>query len=139
VATIDKHQGPDGKPVFRARVRRKGTPTQTASFTKLADAKRWVQMTEGRVLEGRHFPNTKPTHHTLAEALDRYVKEVLLHKGTHMRYNQRYLLRWWYKHLAPYFLSDLTPALLVQFRDTLAEIRAPATVRAYLSALSLPS
>jgi hypothetical protein len=67
------------------------------------------------------------------------VKEVLLYKGTHMRYNQRYLLRWWSKHLAPYFLSDLTPALLVQFRDTLAEIRAPATVRAYLSALSLPS
>jgi integrase len=53
-----------------------------------------------------------------------------------MRYNQRYLLQWWQKHLGPYFLSDLTPALIGRYRDTLAETRAPATVRAYLCALS---
>ena len=136
MATIDKRQGPDGKPVYRVRVRRKGTPPQTASFTKLSDAKRWAQMTEGRVVEGRHFPSTKPTRHTLAEALDRYTQEVLPHKGTHMRYNQPYQLQWWHKRLGPYFLSDLTPALIVLSRDTLAETRGPATVRAYLSALS---
>ena len=39
-----------------ARVRRKGTPTQTASFTKLADANGGHRRLEGRVLEGRHFP-----------------------------------------------------------------------------------
>jgi hypothetical protein len=65
MATIDQRPGPDGKLVYRVRVRRKGTPTQTATFTKLADAKQWAQMIEGRVLEGRHFPNTKPTRHTV--------------------------------------------------------------------------
>jgi integrase len=136
MATIEQRQGPDRKPVYRVRVRRKGTPLQTATFPKLADAKRWAQMMEGRVVEGRHFPSTMPTRHTLAEALDRYTKEVLPHKGTHMRYNQPYQLQWWHKQLGPYFLSDLTPALIVRFRDTLAETRAPASVRAYLSTLS---
>src|SRR5262245_121591 len=102
VATIDQRQGPDGKPVYRVRVRRKGTPPQTATFTKLSEAKRWAQMTEGRVVEGRHFPTTKPTRHTLAEALDRYTQEVLPHKGAHMRYNQRYQLQWWGKNLGAY-------------------------------------
>ena len=60
MATIDQRPGPDGKLVYRVRVRRKGTPTQTATFTKLADAKQWAQMIEGRVLEGRHFPARSP-------------------------------------------------------------------------------
>jgi integrase len=136
MATIDKRPGPDGKTVYRVRVRRKGTPTQTATFPKLTDAKKWAQMIEGRVLDGRHFPSTKPTRHTLAEALDRYTKEVLPHKGAHMRYNQRYWLQWWRTHLGSSFLSALTPARIAQYRDTLAETRAPASVRAYLCALS---
>jgi len=136
VATIDKRQDSDGKPVYRVRVRHKGTPPQTASFTKLSDAKKWAQVTEGAVLEGRHFPSTKPTRHTLAEALDRYEKEVLPHKGAHMRYNQPYQLKWWHKQLGPYALTDLTPALIAQYRDTLAATRTPATIRAYLCALS---
>jgi hypothetical protein len=107
MATIEQRQGPDRKPVYRVRVRRKGTPLQTATFPKLADAKRWAQMMEGRVVEGRHFPSTMPTRHTLAEALDRYTKEVLPHKGTHMRYNQPYQLQWWHKQLGPYDVAIL--------------------------------
>lgn len=93
-------------------------------------------MTEGAVLEGRHFPRTKPTRHTLAEALDRYTREVLPHKGAHMRYNQPYQLQWWRKRLGAYALADLTPARIAQCRDTLAQTRAPASVRVYLCALS---
>jgi len=136
MAAIDRRQGADGRPVYRVRVRHKGTPPQTATFSKLSDAKRWAQMTKGRVVEGHHFPSTKPTRHTWAEALDRYTKEVLPNKGAHMRYNQRYLLQWWHKRLGAYALSDLTPTLIAQCRDTLAETRAPASVRAYLCALS---
>jgi hypothetical protein len=77
MATLDQHQGLDGKPVYRVGVRRNSTPTQTAAFPKLAAAKRCAQMTEGQVIEGRHFLRMKPTYYTLAEALDRYMKEVL--------------------------------------------------------------
>jgi hypothetical protein len=136
VATIDQRPGPDGKLVYRVRVRRKGTPTQIATFPKLSEAKKWAQITEAHVFEGRHFPSTKPARHTLAEALDRYVKEVLPHKSANTRYNQRYQFQWWHKQLGPHVLRDLTPTLIAQCRDTLAETRAPATVRAYLSAFS---
>ena len=90
MATINQRPGQDGKLVYRVRVRRKGTPTQTATFTKLADAKQWAQMIEGRVLEGRHFPSTKPTHHTASETIERYLREILPHKSANTRYNQRY-------------------------------------------------
>ena len=128
--------GPDGKLVYRVRVRRKGTPTQTATFTKLADAKQWAQMIEGHVLEGRHFPSMKPTRHTVSETIERYLCEILPHKSATTRYNQRYQLQWWSKQLGPSALRDLTPDLLSQWRDALAQTRAPASVRACLSVLS---
>jgi hypothetical protein len=136
MTTIDQRPGPDGKLVYRVRVRRKGTPTQTATFTKLADAKQWAQMIEGRVLEGRQLSNTKPTHHTASETIERYLREILPHKSANTRYNQRYQLQWWSKQLGPSALRDLTPDLLSQWRDALAKTRAPASVRAYLSVLS---
>ena len=40
------------------------------------------------------------------------------------------------QQLGPSTLTDLTPDLLAQWRDALAETRAPASVRAYLSVLS---
>ena len=93
VASIDQRQGPDGKLVYRVRVRRKGTPPQTATFTKFADAKRWTQMTEGHVIEDLHFPSTKPTRHTVSETIERYLHEILPHMSTNTRYNQRYQLQ----------------------------------------------
>ena len=97
MATIDQRPGPDGKLVYRVRVRRKGIPTQTATFTKLSEAKKWAQITEAHVFAGRHFPRTKGTRHTLAEVLDRYVKEILPHKSANTRHNQKYQLQWWHK------------------------------------------
>ena len=55
MATFEKRTTHDGTTTYRVKVRRKGYPPQTATFTKLADAKKWAQITEGAVLEGRHF------------------------------------------------------------------------------------
>jgi len=51
-------------------------------------------------------------------------------------YSLQYQLQWWHKQLGSYGLSDLTPPLIAQCRDPLAEMRSPASVRAYLSAFS---
>jgi hypothetical protein len=53
MATFEKRTTHDGTTTYRVKVRRKGYPPQTATFTKLADAKKWAQITEGAVLEGR--------------------------------------------------------------------------------------
>jgi len=55
MATFDQRIGTDGKTIYRVRVRRKGYATQTAIFSKLSEAKKWAQITEGAIFEGRHF------------------------------------------------------------------------------------
>ncbi len=46
MATINVHQAKGGTKTFRVRIRRKGEPTQTASFSSLKDAKRYATMNE---------------------------------------------------------------------------------------------
>jgi hypothetical protein len=76
MATINVHQAKDGSKTYRVRVRRKGEPTQTASFPSLKDARKWATMVEGDIIAGRHFPTRKPKH-TLSASLERYVQEIM--------------------------------------------------------------
>jgi len=55
MASIVRRIGKDRQVNYRVQVRRKGTSPLSATFTKLSDARKWAQMTEGAVLEGRHF------------------------------------------------------------------------------------
>ena len=76
MATIDKRIMQDGTVAYRVRVRRKGYPQQVASFPKLSDAKKWAQMMEGAIIEGRHFPTTEAKRHTVSDLLTRYRSDV---------------------------------------------------------------
>jgi len=136
MATFDHRIGPDGKIVYRVRIRRKGYTTQTATFSKLSDAKKWAQITEGTVLEGRHFPTPEAKRHTVTDLIDRYSREVLPHKKLSTIKTQRQHLCWWQTHLGHYILADITPAVLVEYRSILARGRANATVVRYLAVLS---
>ena len=60
-----------------AQVRRKGAPPLSATFTRLADAKKWVQITEAAIVEGRHFKTAEAKRHTLADMIDRYRRDIL--------------------------------------------------------------
>jgi hypothetical protein len=50
MATIERRTSKDGHLVYRAKVRRKGHPPQTATFTKRSDALKWIQITEAAIL-----------------------------------------------------------------------------------------
>jgi integrase len=131
MATIERRKG-----VYRVKVRRKGAPSLTATFTHLAEAKKWAQVTEGAVLEGRHFPTTEAKRHTISDLLERYRNDVLPHKRSSTIYNQVYHIRWWEAQIGHYLLSDITPARIVEYRDLLARTRENSTVRRYLAVLS---
>lgn len=79
--TIEARTAKDGKTVYRVKVRRKGYPTQSATFTRLTDARHWAQVTEAAILEGRHFKTAEAKRHTLADLVKRYLREVLPHKS----------------------------------------------------------
>jgi hypothetical protein len=49
MATIDVRKGPDGKVVYRARIRRKSYPTQTGTFPTRSEAKKWVTITDSEL------------------------------------------------------------------------------------------
>ena len=140
MATIEQRTGKDGQQVYRVKVRRKGAPPQTATFTKLSDAKKWVQVTEAAIVEGRHFKTAEAKRHMLVELIDRYVESVLPHKSQSTISMQKRQLNWWKKHLGHYALADITPALIVEYRDKLAradgKLRGNATRNRYTEALS---
>jgi integrase len=140
MANIEERKTRDGKTMYRVKVRFKGFPTQTATFHRRTDAKKWVQTTETAMREGRHFKIAEAKKHTLAEMIDRYLRDVLQTKSRDSQINQGAHLRWWCKHIGDKLLADVTPALIAEYRDKIAQgddqPRSNATVVRYMAALS---
>lgn len=140
MAYIEKRKTQDGDIKYRVLVRLKGHPTQTATFERLTDARNWAQQTESAIREGRHFKTSESKKHTLAKLINRYMQDHLPLKTKSKQEGQ---LLWWKEQVGSYALSEITPALIGQYRDKLAQgltptgsKRAPATVVRYLAALS---
>ena len=137
MATIIRRKSKDGKLTYLVRIRRKGSVAQTATFHSLKDAKKYAQIMEGAILEGRHFHVKEATKHTLGDMIERYTREILPHKKKNTIVNQKQQLQWWDAHLGHKMLSDITPRLIAEYKDILIqEYKANSTVRRYLSALS---
>jgi len=76
MAAIEKRTSSDGVTSYRAKIRIKGFPMQTATFERKADAKKWAQSTEAAIKEGRHFKTAEAKRHTLAELMSRAFRLV---------------------------------------------------------------
>lgn len=117
MATIEKRKDNSDKPTYRVKVRLRGHPVQTASFTSLTKAKQWATQTEAAIREGRYFQTAEAKRHTLAEAVERYKRDNLSGmKGARTRSQQ---LDWWTDRLGSATLADLTPAAI---NDALREL-----------------
>lgn len=142
MAYIQERNTEDGKTHYRVQIRLKGHPTETATFERKTDAKLWAQQTESAMRDGRHFKTAEAKKHTLAELVDRYIRDVIPTKPKNAAATTAQLL-WWKKQIGHCLLSDLTPALIAEQRDLLIKgktfkgsIRSPSTVVRYLAALS---
>lgn len=142
MASIEKRTTEDGKTSYRVKVRIKGFPVQSATFDRKTDAAKWASSIESAIRENRHFKTSEAKRHTLAEMLDRYASDVLPTKPKTAPFQLRQV-NWWKAEIGNYALSDVTPALIVQYRDKLAagitvrgKPRNPATVNRYLAVLS---
>lgn len=136
MANIEKRISKNGDVTYRAKIRLRGNPPESATFSRLTDARLWVQKTEAAMREGRHFKTAEAKRHTLAELIDRYILEILPRKANKSKFstNQAQQLNWWKEHLGAYVLSDITPARIVEARGKLN--RSPATANRYMAALS---
>ena len=117
---------------YRVRIRVKPYPPQTATFSTLVQAQQWAESTEAALRSG----HTLSPRLTLNEAISRYVTTVLPEKSPRHQYTQSRQLKWWTHHLGSLPLEEITPALIVQWRDHLASRLSNGTVNRYLAALS---
>lgn len=132
MATIVKRTA-KGETVYQVRVRMKGYPPQSATFTRKTDADKWASQTETQLRERRYFKTSEARRHTLAELIDRYMAGVLPRKKDAAQ-QARHLL-WWKSRLGHALLSDLTPALIAEQRDALGAEERPIPVKILNGAL----
>jgi integrase len=142
MAYIQERTAKDGTKRYTAMIRLKGHPLQAATFKRKTDANKWIQDTESAIRDGRHFKTVEAKKHTLAELVDRYIKDVLPRKPK-KAIDKTQQLTWWKERIGYYVLAEVTPALIVQYRDELSNgityrgtQRTPATVVQYMLALS---
>lgn len=117
MATIQKRITKDGDVSYRVQVRLRGYPASTATFERLTDARKWGQQTETAIQENRYFKTSQSKKYTLADALDRYEKEILSLRKNPV--NQRTYLAYWRSALGDYLLGDLTTSLIAEHRNNL--------------------
>lgn len=142
MAVIESRRADDGSLSYRVKVRLKGHPTTSGTFQRITDAKRWAQSTEAAIREGRYFKTAEAKRHTLGDLVDHYIAEVLPTKPKNASNFQQHLI-WWKSKIGAYLLADVSPALIVKYRnELLATITrrgtkmANGTVVRYMASLS---
>ncbi len=142
MATIQRRISKTGTISYRARVRIKGFPPQTATFQKKSLAKQWAEQTETGIREGRYLRTSQAQRRTLGELVDLYLVEAMPGKPASIRV-QRAQLLWWKAQLGGYCLAHVTPELVASRKKVLSRgltpkgtRRAAGTVNRYLAALS---
>ncbi len=136
MATYVQRPGPGGKRVWQALVRRKGYPQQTQTFDTKSEAQAWAGGIENAMRRGTFVSHAEAERTTLAEALDRYRREVTpAKKGASI---ERFRLDRWAAH--DYAQRSLASLRGKDIADYIEERRqdgaAPATIHKEINLLS---
>jgi len=135
MATVDKRISPlTNKASWRARIRQKGLPDLTKSFTRKTDAKQWADQTEAAIVRGRFIPTMKAQRYSLKDVLELYEPEIL--EDLKDPYNRLRHLTSWRKELGELPLSELTSERIKNFRKKLRSKVSNATANRYVASLS---
>jgi len=134
MAQIVERKTKSGDTRYFVRVRKKGHPVQTATLSRLTDAKKWARQTESAIEEGRHFKTREAKRHTLGEAIDRYLEEVMPHKPKSAG-QQTPQLEWWKKQIGDHTLANVTPPIIVEQRAELLKGRSASTANRFMAVL----
>jgi len=142
VASIQKRVSSDGRVSYRAQVRLRGQPPQTATFARKTDARDWASRVESGIREGRHFNTARAKAHTVAELIDLYVSDYMPLK-TSPAVTQKGQLVWWKNEIGHLRLSEITSEVLASCRSKLLkrQVRggktlSSASVNRYMAVLS---
>lgn len=129
MASITKYQGG-----WKCQVRKKGYPSQTKTFKSKADAAAWGNEVESSMDRQMYIPPDAATQSmTVTKLLDKYVKEESKRKASESDDKQR--AETIKDTLGRYGVTELTPAILGQYKRDRLELRSPQTVTHELNLL----
>lgn len=120
---------------FRARVRRNGHPPLTRTFKSRAAAEAWARAQEASMDRGEWSDTREAQRTTLADALDRYAREVTPNKRGARQESAR-IARWKAHALAQRPLAAIRGADLAEWRDARLKAVGANSVRLELAVLS---
>lgn len=125
MATIEKRVSGDGKTTYRAKVRLKGFPSESATFDRLTDAREWADRIQADMKAGRYFGGAKL--HTFKDLADEYERSARDLKTIDDRKQH---LATWRDEFDRDLLSDITPQRIARVRDKLLTGETRYTERA---------
>lgn len=121
---------------WQVRIKRKGYPEQTKTFTTYNDATAWARLIESEIDRGTFVNRSEAENTTLRELLNRYLTEVTPHKkGATV---EGYRIQTWLKtSLADRYLSSIRSTDFAHWRDNrIKEGKSPNTIRLELAVIS---
>jgi len=147
MASITKQVGKRGTS-YKVRIRKPDNPTVTKTFSSKNLAEKWARKTELEIEEGTYFDKQEAASHTVADLVDRYLKEELQKLAESDWHARSRHLKWWKSEIGSTTLNKVTPALLVEYRTKLktqkvisksnpeGTPRSGSTVNRYMAAMS---
>jgi len=111
MATIRKR----GEGQYHVQIRKRGYPTQTKTFTKEAEARRWATIIESEMERGVFVSRNEAETTFVSDVLMRYATEVLPSKRSEQSDKSR--IKTLLEAFGPYRLASLTSSQVAQFRD----------------------
>ena len=108
-----KNATTDKGTAYRAKVRLRGFPPESATFERLTDAKEWAAKIERDMKEGRYFGMSK--RHTFKELADEYEPHA----------KDKVRLDYWRGVFGSMLLADITPDRIAKERDKLLAEETP--------------
>ncbi len=101
---------------WRVRILRTGNPPIAKTFITYRDAQQWARLTESQLERGLYICPSEAQRTTLIDALDRYKREVSIHKKCHP-VEKYYIQHWQGSKLAPLALSAIRGSDVALYRD----------------------
>jgi len=121
---------------WKATIRRVGWPTAAKTFRTKRDAEDWARRTEDEMVRGVFIQRAPSEKTTVADALDRYEREIVPTKKASTQRREGARIRELKTHFGKYSLAAVTPDLVGRFRDgRLNQGKANNTVRLELALL----
>nr|EES53930.1 MAG: phage integrase family protein [Leptospirillum ferrodiazotrophum] len=131
MATITKR----GDLQWQVKIRRKGFTLQSRTFNSKAESETWARLVEGEMDRGVFVDRSESEKTTVAEAFDRYEREVAVLKKGYAQ--EKYKISYWRKSsFGQRYIANIRPTDLAAWRDEYLKTHSPSTVNRLLIVLS---